>query len=150
MKLFFILFLLTLLSACNSATLPTRAPDNFSHYENTKYSKSVSANGVVYRIKQVSLKQGDINFWKTALKTRMVDDSGYIFVGEKTFTNNEQEAYYIELKSPMGPEDYTYIIAIYPQPYGLMLIESAGEIKVFEEHREDILRSITRWESGGI
>lgn len=143
MKISCLLLILTLLSACGSATLPVyNNPNDFYQYEDAKNIKSISADGIIYRVKHVELKQGDISFWRTALKTHMVEDGGYLFVKEQNFYRHNKNAYYIELNAPVGQEDFTYLIAIYEADAGLIVVEAAGEIMTFEKHRENILDAI--------
>jgi len=88
------------------------------------------------------LDQGDIDFWKAALKIRMVEDAGYQFVSEEDLVVDGTPGYLIELQAPIGIEDYRYLIAIFKTDKHLTLIESAGKIEDFLSRRDAIIEAV--------
>ena len=136
-----VLALSILACASNDAYMPV--PEHFSAYDKQQnITKAISADGVVYRVRTLPLKEGDVAFWKAALKTRMVEDAGYHFVSEQDLIVDGLSGYLIELQAPMGPDDFSYLIAIFKQKQEIIIIESAAEILAFEQHKQSILAAI--------
>ncbi len=118
-------------------------PAGFAVYPDEKPLKSVSPDGVVYRVKVAPNKPpAALPFWKEALKKRMLD-VGYIFQREEDIMATGKQGYVLELVAPVGAKDYAYLIAVFiDDGDDLIIIESAGEIMRFNSHHEDIISAI--------
>jgi hypothetical protein len=133
------------LAACNSAKAP--APEGFAAYKGDKPFRAVSADGVVYRVRTESdASDAALDFWKEALKKRMLD-AGYTFLRESDIKASEQPGYLLELTAPLGPRDYTYLIAIFKHGKRLVVVESSGEVSIFEKRRGAVLDAIAKLET---
>ncbi|MBC7794728.1 MAG: hypothetical protein H7Z43_13575, partial [Clostridia bacterium] len=88
-------------AGCNSFKAP--APDGFAAYKGTKPFRAVSSDGVVYRVREEpESSDATLDFWKKALKKRMLD-AGYTFLRESDVSaTGTQPGYVIELTAPHG------------------------------------------------
>lgn len=135
-----LLVALGLLTACRSFT--AEAPVGFAPYKQTRSFRAVSPDGVVFRVRtEKNEPKAELNFWKEALKKRMLD-AGYHFVSEGDIKAGEHVGYLLELSAPLGTQDYTYLIAVFDQGDRLVLVESAGEIARFAGRREAVVAAI--------
>jgi hypothetical protein len=103
--------LLGLIVAAGCAPRPQYpVPEGFAHYAQAQTFKTVSPDGVVYRVRMEENKPyADLSFWKEALKKRMLD-AGYLFAKESDIAAGRHPGYLLELTAPLGQEDYTYLI----------------------------------------
>lgn len=130
-----------LLSACQKPAL-TR-PEGFADYENREQGyKAISPDRIMYRVRTHDNEEnGDLAFWKIALKTHM-RDSGYIVVSESDTAARTVPGYLLALAAPVGTKDYSYLVALFLHKGKLVVIESAGEVSYFETRRSDIIQTI--------
>jgi hypothetical protein len=130
---------LIVLSACGTFV----APQGFATYDDwLEPYRAVSPEGVVFSQRTEEQKpQADLPFWKEALKNRMTQ-AGYVFQRDGDISAHGTAGYVIELAAPFGPEDYGYIVAIFPEGDDLVLFEAAGEVKKLEARRAAILAAI--------
>ncbi len=145
MKHWFLMVVCLGIWGCSLPAKNVQAPQAFSVYQEKKgVFRAISADGVLYRIRSTPLSDGDIGFWKKALKTRMVDDAGYHFVREQAIEVDGVKGYELELQAPIGQTDYTYWIVIFKQAKNLVIVEGGGEIGAFNRHRQAMLVVVKR------
>lgn len=136
---------LALLAGCNS--FEATAPEGFAAYKGNKPFRAVSADGVVYRVRtEPETSDATLDFWKEALKKRMLD-AGYTFLRESEVKASSQPGYVLELTAPYGERDYTYLVAVFKSGKHVVLVESSGEVRVFEKHRAQIMDAIAKLET---
>jgi len=129
------------MSACETPQLIR--PDGFAPYKNSRQGyKSVSPERIMYRVRAYKNEdKADLGFWKTALKTHM-HDSGYIQLSESDVTAKSTPGYLLILAAPVGVKDYTYAIAIFIHKDKLVVFESAGDTKYFDQYKDNIIKTI--------
>jgi hypothetical protein len=130
---------LELLALSFVACVDAAPPAGFAPFRDWLGFRAVSADGVTYRVRtEDNEPPASLAFWKEALKKRMVD-AGYAFVSESDTKLGDREAYYLELAAPVGPEDYSYAVAIALDGGDLVIAEAAGEVTRFAAHKDAIL-----------
>ena len=70
-------------------------------------------------------------------------DAGYTFVAESEITAGGVKGYLIELAAPMGTEDSSYWIAVFPDGKRLIVVEAAGEAGIFQARSAAIRAAIS-------
>ena len=109
-------------------------PDGFSSWKRTKSYRAASPNGVLYRVRTVKHKpEADVVFWREAVRERMLA-AGYKVVAEEDLPGGGR----IELVSPLGQEDWTYLISFYLDGSRLVIAEAAGEVSRLDPRRDAI------------
>ncbi|MFT4976299.1 MAG: hypothetical protein ACI8S6_002195 [Myxococcota bacterium] len=119
------------------------APDGFAPYRIRREARAVSPDDVVIRVRAERHRpEADLAFWEEALQERMAA-AGYRQVGEpEALTVDGVAGSLVELSAPMGVDDYTYLVAIFPHGRKLIIAEAAGEIATFEEREEAVRAAI--------
>lgn len=119
------------------------APEGFAPYDKPRPFRAVSPDGILFQVRAVKHKpEATLAFWKEALKKRM-SDAGYTFVAESDLQAGDTPGYLIELAAPMGAEDDSYWVAIFPDGRRLVIAEAAGEAGRFQARAEAIRGAIT-------
>ena len=119
------------------------APDGFSTYRVRREHRSVSPDGVVYRVRAFRNRPpADLGFWSEALANRM-EDAGYTALrsgpvdaatlGRGTF---------VELTAPLGADDAVYAVGVFVRGRRLVVVEAAGEVSRYEARRPDVVDAI--------
>lgn len=104
--------------------------------------KSVSPDGVMFRVrKEKNDPYADLLFWRTAMKTHMLE-SGYYFISESDIQAGNHKGYLIELSAPVGEQDFSYLIAIFTVEKKIVIAEACGEISAVRKRRPSIDKSI--------
>jgi hypothetical protein len=136
------LLLLSSLSAC-APTIKAQAPADFAAYQKEgQVYRTLNANGVVLRVKIIEEKAGaKLNFWKEAIHTRM-SANDYIFRDSSTTTMNGQEAKVLEYATPLGAEDYAYLVAVAVDGDRVILAEAGGELSDYTKARSALLKAL--------
>ncbi len=117
-------------------------PAGFAPYRSKHAWRAASPDGVVYRERSERHKpKADLTFWREALKNRMLS-AGYQLVDEGELTRGATPGAWIELTAPVGPVDYRYIVAIFPEGRRLRIIEAAGDTVPYTARREALLAAI--------
>lgn len=116
-------------------------PEGFAPYKIRREARAVSPDGVVMRVRAERHRpQADLPFWEEALLERMAA-AGYRKAGDpEPITVDGQAGTLVTFNAPMGVDDYTYMVAIFPHGRKLIIAEAAGEIATFDEH-EDAVRA---------
>ncbi len=128
------------LSGCRD--FEATAPAGFAAFEDPSAFRAVSPDGVTYLVRSEANEPfAKLSFWQEALKKRMVD-AGYAFVSDSEVKAGPRTGYLLELAAPVGVEDYTYLIAIFARGEDLLIVESAGEVTRFVQHRDAIIKAI--------
>lgn len=141
------LLILVLLSLVGCSPKPA-VPDGFAPYKGKQGVKAVSPDGVMYRVRETPNKpEANLDFWKEALVTRQ-KRAGYKVIKEGEIEAGKLKGGLLELQAPMGAQDYTYLIAIFVHGDTLVLVEAAGEVQLFERHRQVILDAIAKLPQG--
>jgi hypothetical protein len=118
------------------------APDGFFPWKKTSRFRAVSADGVMYRVRSVKHKpKGELAFWKEALHDRMVA-AGYKVASETDVTASGTPGALLELHAPLGEQDWTYLVGVFPDGGKLVLVEAGAEITDFQQHEQAILDAI--------
>lgn len=138
------LLLLTFIACRSYKATP---PEGFAAFEKTDDFKAVSPDGVVFRMRDEPNKpDGDLPFWKEALKKRMLA-SGYTFFAERDLKTQAGEAgYLLELSAPLGPRDYSYLVAVFRKGSKLVIGEVAGEVLPVKARHDAIIAALEKTE----
>lgn len=122
-------------------TVP-KPPDGFSAWRSHRRYRAASADEVLFRVRRMKHQRvAELKFWKQAVRERMVA-AGYHLVAESDVVAGGVQGASIELSSPVGTEDWTYLIAFFPQGKTVAIVEAAGEITKFDARREQIVAAI--------
>ncbi len=137
--------LLLSLIACRS--YKATPPEGFASFEKTTDFKAVSPDGVVFRMRDEPNKpEGDLPFWKEALKKRMLA-AGYTFFAERDLkTQGGEPGYLLELSAPLGPRDYSYLVAVFRKGSKLVIAEVAGEVVPLKARHDAIIAALEKTE----
>lgn len=118
------------------------APAGFAVYEKPRPYRAVSPDGVLYQVRVArEVEEASLDFWKEALKKRMLD-AGYTFVAEGAIQAGGVDGYLLQLAAPMGAEDDSYWVSIFPRGDRLVLVEAAGEAGRFQAHAAAVRAAI--------
>ncbi|MGL1887840.1 MAG: hypothetical protein OCD76_15095 [Reichenbachiella sp.] len=141
--LFLLLIASVLLIGCTS--FKAKAPKNFAEYDMPWYKttfKAISPEGLLYSAYSVdNSPYADIEFWAEAMTNRM-KNAGYLIVKEDSIMVHNHKGTLLEMATPVGIKDYTYIVAIVPYNDEILIVESAGEINTLQKSRENIIEAI--------
>jgi hypothetical protein len=135
-----VLLLAASLGACRGFS--AEAPAGFASYSDWSHFRSVSPEGIVYRVRsEKNEPEAGLAFWREALKKRMLD-AGYVFVSEGDVKAANEPGYLLELAAPLGEQDYTYLVALFARGSRLVIVEASGEVTRFAPHRPAIVEAI--------
>ena len=143
-NIFAIILVISILPAtgCKTVSGKYTAPKGFAMYEGKDDFRAVSPEGIVFKIRtEKNEPYAELDFWREALKKRMTD-AGYRFMSESEITAGNNKGYLIELAAPLGPRDYSYLIAVFQKEKQLVIIESAGDVAALKTRRGDIVDAI--------
>jgi len=113
-------------------------PEGFARFRQHRALRATSPDGVLFRVRTARHKpRGTLAFWKEALKNRMID-AGYRFISEEEVNGG----YLLELMAPMGTEDWSYVVAVWPDGRRLVIAEAAGETTRFQARRDKVLAAV--------
>lgn len=141
-NIFAILVISILFAGCETVSGKYTAPKGFAAYGGAGDFRAASPEGVVLKIRTEKNEPfAELDFWREALKKRMAD-AGYRFIAESEIKAGNDKGYMIELAAPLGPTDYSYLIAVFQKEKKLVIIESAGEIAALKKRRGDIIDAI--------
>lgn len=113
-------------------------PDGFSAWRKPSRYRAASPNGVLYRVRSEKHKpQADVDFWREAVRERM-SAAGYKVVAETERPTGGR----IELASPLGTEDWTYIVQFTVDGKKLHVAEAAGEVSRLDGHRSSLEKAL--------
>ena len=119
-------------------------PEGFSAWKRKGRYRAASPDNVLFRIrKQRHKPKSSLPFWKESMRERM-QDAGYRVQDEQDLDVNGRKGALLELAAPLGNEDWTYLIALFPKRGRLVVVEAAGEIATFEARRQAIIDAIDR------
>ncbi len=139
-----LLAFIVLAAGCVTSSKKHVIPDGFASYGETAKTKAVSPDGVMFRTRsEKNEPYAKLSFWKEALKKRMLD-AGYGFRKESGISADGREGYLLELTAPLGPVDYSYLVAVFLNKKEIFIVESAGEITRFDNRREDVVAAIKK------
>lgn len=128
--------------AWRSGGVGVPTPEGFSAWKKKSHAKAASPDGVLYRVRVEKNKQpAELAFWKEAVRERM-RAAGYTVVAESDLVSGGVPGGLIELASPMGTEDWTYLVAFFPSGKRVVIAEAAAEVGTFEEHRDAVMASV--------
>lgn len=118
-------------------------PTGFAAYDKPRPYRAVSPDGLMFQVRSAKHEpEATLDFWKEALKKRMLD-AGYTFVAESDLEASGKKGYLIELAAPMGAEDDSYWVAVFPDGDRLILVEAAGEAGRFQGRAAAVRAAIT-------
>ena len=121
-------------------------PEGFSAWKKARRYRAASPDNVMLRIRGVRHKpKADLEFWREAVRNRMAD-AGYRVIDEGLIEASGREGATIELAAPLGTQDWSYLIALFPRGRSLVLVEAAGEVSTFDARRDAIVQAIERVE----
>lgn len=117
-------------------------PADFSAWKKRGRYRAASSDNVMVRIRTVKDKaEADLEFWREAVRTRM-DGAGYRVISESDLLADGDPGAVIELAAPLGTEDWSYLIAMFPSGRRIVLVEAAGEVSDFAARRDAIVEAI--------
>jgi hypothetical protein len=117
-------------------------PKGFAPFPRGRNFRATSPDGVIFSVRCLEHKpSATLAFWKEAMKKRMLD-AGYVLLTESDLQAGGTEGYLIEVSAPLGTDDYTYMIAVFPVGGKLVLAEAAGEVARLAARREAILETM--------
>lgn len=117
-------------------------PRTFAPYRSPGGYHAVNPDGVLFRVRRARHRpRADLAFWKEAMKKRMLD-AGYRFHDEGDVTAGGVEGTWLELTAPLGVDDYTYLVAVFPKRCRLVIVEAAGPVEDYQPVRDDILETL--------
>lgn len=113
--------------------------DGFASYKMRREARAVSPDNVLLRVRAEKHRpEADLAFWEEALLERMVA-AGYRQAGEpEQVTVDGVPGTLVTFNAPVGVNDYTYVVGIFPDGKSLYIVEAAGEISRFDGRREAI------------
>ena len=144
-KLLLIVILIWSIVLIGCTSFTAKAPKNFAAYDRAWYEttfKAISPEGLLYSVYSVdNTPYADIEFWAEAMTNRM-KNAGYHIVKEDSIMVLNHKGALLEMATPVGIKDYTYLVAIVPYNDEILIVESAGEIKNLQKNRENIIEAI--------
>lgn len=119
-------------------------PDGFAPYRDRRVFRAVSPDGVLFRVRSADHEpDADLAFWKEAMQKRQAE-AGYRALSEAPVQAGAHQGTLLELTAPLGTDDYTYLVAVFPAGKELIVVEVAGEVSRFAARREAILAAVGR------
>lgn len=118
-------------------------PEGFAPYDISRESRAISPDGVMLRVRAERHEPvADLDFWEEALLERMAA-AGYLQQGDPTrMTVSGVAGSTVTFHAPLGVDDYTYQVAVFPLGKSLVIVEAAGEISTFEQRSDAIQAAI--------
>ena len=121
-------------------------PDGFSAWRRMGRYRAASPDAVLFRVRSVRHEpRAELSFWKEAVRERMVA-AGYTVQAESDIAAGEAQGGLLELAAPLGTEDWTYLIAFFPDGRRLIVAEAAGEISELDARRDAVVEAIRQLE----
>jgi hypothetical protein len=121
-------------------------PPGFSAWRHTQHYRATSAEGVLVTVRTVDHDpKADLAFWTEAARERMTA-AGYEEMAVETLQASGVDGTLLELAAPLGTEDWTYLIAFFPTPRRIAIVEVAGEVSEVAKERDALvawMREIT-------
>jgi hypothetical protein len=142
--LLFVAGLQVLLLSCGRP-FTTVAPDGFATYrKGGKVFRSVSCDRVVYRVRHLKNRPyAGFDFWREALPKRM-GDAGYRIISDTVITVDKQSALVLEMATPVGDYDYSYMLMMQVKGSKILLAEAAGVVNEFQKRKKSILATLKK------
>ncbi|MBX2802126.1 MAG: DUF4349 domain-containing protein [Myxococcales bacterium] len=123
------------------ASLP-KPPDGFSAWRKRGRYRAASPDNVLVRIRSEKHKpKAVLPFWKEAVRERMVA-AGYSVQGEEDLAVSGAKGALIELAAPLGPQDWSYLVAFFPRGGKLVVFEAAGEVATLDARRQALIDAV--------
>ena len=117
-------------------------PAGFSAFRNARRYRAASPDGVLFVARTVKHDpRADAAFWQEAVRER-ARAAGYRIVADDVITVGGVKGVRLELQAPLGEEDWTYLIAFFPNGRKVAIVEAAGPVARFEERRAALLAAI--------
>lgn len=117
-------------------------PDGFSAWRKKGRYRAASPDGVLIRLRSVRHKpKMNLAFWKEGTRLRMMR-AGYLVQAEQDLEVDGVDGFLIELAAPLGTEDWSYLVAVFPRGSKLVLFEAAGEVATLAARRDAVIRAI--------
>lgn len=117
-------------------------PDGFSAWKKKRAYRAVTPDGVMYRVRSMKHKpKGELAFWKEAMKDRMIA-AGYVIASEQDVTADGVPGALLECRAPLGEQDWTYLVGVFPDGGRLVIVEAGAEITQFEARKQAILTAV--------
>ncbi len=121
-------------------------PEGFSAWKKARRYRAASPDRVLFRVRTVKQKpKAELDFWREAVANRMTD-AGYRVVDQSSIEAGGTEGAMLELAAPLGNQDWSYLLAMFPRGRKMVLVEAAGEVSDFAARREAIVEAIGRVE----
>lgn len=118
------------------------APEGFSAWRRKGRFRAVSPDGVLVRARAARHKpRANLAFWREAVRERMVR-AGYAVQAEQDLEVDGVGGALIELAAPLGTEDWSYLVAVFPRGGKVVLFEAAGEVSALDARRDDIMGAL--------
>ena len=136
--------LLIMLLSC-SLPFTTVAPDGFATYRNRgRVFRSVSHDRVVYRVRRIKNRPyAGFDFWREALPKQM-GDAGYRIISDTVVTVGNRSALVLEMATPVGAYDYSYMVMMQVKGKKILIAEAAGVVDEFQKHKKNILAALEK------
>lgn len=120
-------------------TVPT--PPSFGRWQGRRY-RATSPDGVIYRVRaEPHWPRADVGFWREAVQQHLTV-AGYRVVSVSDLTVGGRAGAVVEVVSPVGPEDWTWMVAFIPVGRRIVVAEAAGEVTRFDVRRAEIRESM--------
>lgn len=131
------------LGACSRVL--SESPSGFAPYPGETPYRSVSPDGVVYRVQvEANAPRADLGFWSEAMR-RHLEGAGYRFRREHELRVASGEVgHALEMEAPAGDDDLAYLIGLVVADDRLVVVESAGEVHRFDARRDAVLAAISK------
>jgi len=138
-----LLALLLSLMTAGCVSFAIDRPADFSEYERTSdWYRAIAADGVRIRVRLIENRsKGSANMWRTAT-VRHLEKSGYQKVSEKNFiTVAGEKASHSEFTHHYFGREFIYTVTLLVKKDHIGVVETAGEKKYYEAHREALLKA---------
>jgi hypothetical protein len=117
-------------------------PAGFSAYRGGRSLRAVTPDGVLYRVRVTDkIPRAELSFWRDALRSRM-EAAGYQLASQQPVRSGDVDGAEIELRAPLGGQDWAYLVAIFPVGDRLVLAESAGEVTALETRKPALAQAM--------
>lgn len=134
------LFCMFFAGACSPFV--TTTPQGFASFGGVYRVRSISPDQVVYQVRIVKNKPyAEFDFWREALPERM-KGAGYRIVTDSVVIIKEKKALLLEMMSPIGESDYSYMVMMTVKKKSILLAEAAGVVGEFRNRRESIIAAL--------
>ena len=136
------LSLLAFFGGCTSFTIDR--PVDFSQYKvHSDWYRAIAADGVRIRVRLVKNEsKGSAAMWRTAA-LRHLKKNGYRETAQKEIkTVSGAEASHSEYASHYFGREFIYTLTLLVKEKHIAVIETAGETKYYEAHRESLMKAI--------